>query len=48
MFFSGLFVSEDKKKVYVGNSGYVVLGTSGPTVQWGSLYNGVSRIVGFK
>lgn len=48
MFFSGLFVSEDKKKIYVGNSGYVVLGTSGPTVQWGSLYNGVSRIVGFK
>lgn len=48
MFFSGLFVSEDKKKIYVGNAGYVVLGTSGPTVQWGSLYNGVSRIVGFK
>lgn len=48
MFFSGLFVSEDKKKVYIGNAGYVVLGTSGPTVQWGSLYNGVSRIVGFK
>lgn len=48
MFFSGLFVSEDKKKIYVGNAGYVVLGTSEPTVQWGSLYNGVSRIVGFK
>ena len=48
MFFSGLFVSEDKKKIYVGNAGYVVLGTSGPTVQWGALYNGVSRIVGFK
>lgn len=48
LFFSGLFVSEDKKKIYVGNAGYVVLGTSGPTVQWGSLYNGVSRIVGFK
>ena len=48
MFFSGLFVSEDKKKIYIGNAGYVVLGTSGPTVQWGSLYNGVSRIVGFK
>lgn len=48
MFFSGIFVSADKKKIYVGNAGYVVLGTSEPAVQWGSLYNGVSRIVGFK
>lgn len=48
LFFSGVFVSEDKKRVYVGNAGYVVLGTTGPTVQWGSLYNGVSRIEGFK
>lgn len=48
LFFSGVFVSEDKKKIYVGNAGYVVLGTTEPTVQWGSLYNGVSRIVGFK
>ena len=48
LFFSGIFVSEDKKKIYVGNAGYVVLGTTEPTVQWGSLYNGVSRIVGFK
>lgn len=48
LFFSGVFVSEDKKKIYVGNAGYVVLGTAGPQTQWGSLYNGVSRIVGFK
>ena len=48
LFFSGIFISEDKKKIYIGNAGYVVLGTTGPQTQWGSLYNGVSRIVGFK
>ena len=48
MFFSGVFVSDDKQKLYVGDAGYVVLGTTAPQVQYGSLYNGVSRIVGFR
>lgn len=48
VFFSGVFVSEDKKKIFVGNAGYFVMGKSPVEVAYGSLYNGVSRIVGFK
>ena len=48
VFFSGVFVSEDKKKIFVGNAGYFIMGKSPVEVAYGSLYNGVSRIVGFK
>ena len=48
VFFSGVLVSEDKKKIFVGNAGYFIMGKSPVEVAYGSLYNGVSRIVGFK